>query len=304
MAAPGRPAVTAGGARGVSGHPLVLVVTAMVAVQAGAAVATHLIPLVGVTAAAWLRLALATVLIAPVVAGGGLRGVRPPSRAALGWATALGLMLALMNVAFTGAIARLPLGTVVAIELSGPMAVAVLSSRRPRDLAVAGLAAVSVAVLCVPEVSGAGSRTGVALAAVAAAGWGAYILVGRRVARAWPHRGALLPAFAVAAVVMAPFGAPDALRGMDARVAGLAVAVAALGSVLPYSLELVALRRLRPGVFGLLMALEPAIAAAVGLAALGQVPGPLELIGIVGVCVAVALTARATDTGDAAAANG
>lgn len=276
----------------------------MVSVQAGAAVATHLISLVGVPAAAWLRLAVATVLIAPFVAGGGGAGLRPPSREAMGWAAALGLTLATMNAAFTGAIARLPLGTVVAIELSGPMAVAVLSSRRPRDLGIAALAVASVALLCAPEVAGTGSRSGVAFAAVAAVGWGVYILVGRRVARTWPHRGALLPAFAVSALAMAPLGAPDALSHLGWHVIALAVAVAALGSVLPYTLELIALRRLRPGVFGLLMALEPSVAAAVGLVALGQVPGTLQFTGIAGVCVAVALTSRATAAGDVTAGGG
>ncbi|GAA4852702.1 DMT family transporter [Pseudonocardia benzenivorans] len=265
----------------------------------GAAVAVGLFDDLSPSVVAALRImAAATVL-----------GVwRRPGRAAwrgrrAGRAAAFGLATAGMNVAFYEAVARLPLGTAVAVEFCGPVAVAALASRRPRDVAAVVLAAAGV--LCIADVRWSGSPAGVAWGLAAAALWAAYIVLGKRVALGGNGLDDMAVGFAYASVPLAVLLALDA-GGLGAlsspRVVALAVGVGVLSSVVPYAIDQVVLRRLGRARFAVLLALLPMTATLIGFVALGQVPGPLESVGIVAVVVAVALRSRDGDEPAVAAA--
>jgi inner membrane transporter RhtA len=203
-----------------------------------------------------------------------------------------------MNIAFYEAIARLPLGTAVAVEFCGPVAVAAVASRRPRDVAAVVLAAVGVALIA--DVRWSGSPSGVLWALAAAALWAAYILLGKRVAGAGNGLDDMAVGFAVAAVALSPLlllpsGATGLAALADPVVLLLAVGVGVLSSVVPYVLDQLVLRRVGQARFAVLLALLPATATIVGLIALRQVPSPLEAVGIAAVVAAVALRSRDGD---------
>jgi inner membrane transporter RhtA len=207
---------------------------------------------------------------------------------------AFGTALALMNLTFYLAIDRLPLGTAVAIEFCGPIAVAALGSRTRRDLAALALAVAGVVALA--DVHIAGSPVGFALAAGAGVFWAGYIVLGHRVAadtQIRPQDGLAL-AMAIGAVGLAPAlvgSAVPALVSPALLAACLAVGVAS--SVVPYGLEQIAMRRLPRARFALLLALLPATAAIVGAVVLGQVPGLVEAAGIALIVLAASLRTHA-----------
>jgi inner membrane transporter RhtA len=201
-----------------------------------------------------------------------------------------------MNLAFYEAIARLPLGTAVAIEFCGPVAVAAVASRRVRDVAAVVLAAFGV--LLIADVRWSASPLGLVWALAAAAMWAAYILLGSRVARVGNGIDDLAVGFAAAAVLLSPVlllgpGGGAALFTVPVLVLGLGVGV--LSSVVPYVLDQVVLRRVGPARFAVLLALLPATATVVGFAVLAQVPGTVEALGIAAVVGAVALRSRDGD---------
>lgn len=268
-----------------------LFVVGGVSMYVGAALAVGLFDRLSPTAVAVLRLVGAALV---------LLAWRRPGRSAwrgrrLAGATAFGLATALMNVAFYEAIARLPLGTAVAIEFCGPVAVAAAASRRPRDVAAVGLAAGGI--LLIADVRWSGSPSGVLWALAAATMWAAYIVLGKRVANAGNGIDDLTVGFAVAAVLLSPLLLIGGSAGLaplaDPSVLLLAVGLGVLSSVVPYVLDQVVLRRVGQARFAVLLALLPATATVVGLVALAQVPGSLEAVGIGAVIVAVAL--RSTD---------
>lgn len=262
----------------------------------GAAIAVGLFDRMAPAIVALLRLVGAAVI---------LIAWRRPGREAwrgrrLGLATAFGLATAGMNIAFYEAIARLPLGTAVAVEFCGPVLVAAVSSRRPRDAAAAALAAAGV--LLIADVRWSGSPAGVLWALVAAGLWAAYIVLGKRVASGGNGLDEMAVGFAAATVALSPVlllvGGPGTLSALaDPSVLLLAVGVGALSSVVPYVLDQIVLRRVGQGRFAVLLALLPVTATLVGFVALGQVPGVLEAGGIAAVIAAVALRSR---DGDAA----
>lgn len=249
----------------------------------GAAVAVLLFEQLTPSGVAWLRmLGAALVLLA----------WRRPGREAwrgrrLLLAGAFGLATALMNIAFYEAIARLPLGTAVAIEFCGPVAVAAAGSRTRRDIAALLLAAAGVVLIA--DVVLAGSPTGFVLALVAAAFWAAYIVLGKRVALGGNGLDDMTVGFVVAAVLLTPLAAGTGPAWESPTLLLLGVGVGVLSTVIPYALDQIVLRRVGQARFALLLALLPATAAVVGLLVLAQVPRPLEAIGIVAVVVAVAL---------------
>jgi inner membrane transporter RhtA len=224
--------------------------------------------------------------------------VRGHDRRDLWLAAAFGLSLAGMNFTFYQAIDHIPLGPAVTCEFIGPLGVAVAGSRRPLDLLWVVLAAAGILLLAAP--GGAGlNATGVILAMTAGVWWAAYILLSARIGRAFSGGDGLALAMVVAGLLVLPFGIADggsALLRPEILAAGVAVAV--LSSLIPYSLELEALRRLPPHVFGVLMSLEPAAAALAGLIILGQVLKANEWAGMALVIVASAgatrLATRAT----------
>jgi inner membrane transporter RhtA len=258
-----------------------LVLAAIVSVQSGAAIAIKLFPDVGPGGAVLLRIAISAVLLVAVA--------RPRLSAAsnrdLAEAAVFGLALAGMNATFYAALERVPLGVAVTVEFVGPLGVAVAGSRRRLDLLWVGLAAAGVVLLT----SGGGhiDIVGVALAFIAGCFWAAYILLSQRVGRAFPGASGLAIALIVAAVAVAPYGVvAGGGHLLDGSVLLRGAAVAVLSSALPYSLELFALRRMRASVFGVLMSLEPAVAALSGLVFLGQHLVAREWIAIS--CVVVA----------------
>ncbi len=271
----------------------VLFVIGAVSMYAGAALAVGLFSVLAPAAVAALRmLGAAAVLLAWRRPGAeAWRGGRVLRAAAFGLATAG------MNIAFYEAIARLPLGTAVAVEFCGPVAVAAVASRRPRDIAAVVMAAIGVALIA--DVRWSGAPSGVLWALAAAALWAAYIVLGKRVAGAGNGLDDMAVGFAVAAVVLTPvllIGGTTGISALaDPFVLLLAVGVGVLSSVVPYVLDQIVLRRVGQARFAVLLALLPATATVVGLIGLSQVPSPLEAVGIAAVVAAVALRSRDGD---------
>jgi len=273
--------------------PELLIVAGAISIQFGASFGGALVRGYGPLPVVALRIVFGALL---------LLAFRPPrihgaSREALLVCVAMGVILMVMNTSFYIALARLPLGVAVTIEFWGPLTVAVLGSRRHIDLAWVALAAAGIWILTGGRL-GADDAIGVAAAFVAGGCWALYILVGGRVARYWPDGRGLSLVMLVAAVLVLPASVPfaDFRPLLTAPLAlGGAVAVALFSSSIPYTLEISALRRLSAGTFGVLLSLEPAIAALAGLLVLGQVLHPLDLVAIALVAVASAgasITAR------------
>ena len=234
---------------------------AMVSFQIGAAFAKQLLPGLGAPGTTALRLGLSALLLVAVQ--------RPwrsvPSRSAWTWILAYGLALGAMNAVFYVALGRIPLGIAVAIEFVGPLGVAVWASRRRIDYLWVALAAVGLALL-LPIRSGdaALDPLGVACALLAGLGWALYILFGQKAGRAHGPTAATW-GLMVAALLTVPLGVIDAgARLVDPDILPFGVAVAIFSSALPYTLEMIALRRLSTRTFGTLMSFEPAIAAVAG----------------------------------------
>jgi inner membrane transporter RhtA len=239
-----------------------------------------------------LRVALAAVVLCALWRP----SLRNHSRPDLWLAAAFGLTLAAMNLSFYESIDRIPLGPAVTFEFIGPLGVAVAGSRRPLDLAWVALAAGGILLLAGPGGSDL-NADGVILALAAGACWAAYILLSARVGQAFPGGHGLAIAMVVASgLLLAPGIADGGSELLRPEVLAIGFSVSVLSSVIPYSLELEALRRMRNAVFGVLMSLEPAAAALAGLVILGQVLGRGEWAGIVLVVAASVGAARGTRT--------
>jgi inner membrane transporter RhtA len=274
--------------------PLFFVVGA-VSQYVGAAVGVFLFETTDPAAVAWLRAAAAAVALLAWRRPWRTRWTRRSIAAAAGF----GVVTVAMNVAFFEAIARIPLGTAVAVEFLGPVAVAVLGSRRGRDL-VAALMAV-VGVVLVAGVQLGVDPAGVGFALLAAALWAGYVLLGKRAADAGSGLDSLAVGMTVAAVVLAApllFGqlTDDASVFADPRTWALGAAVGVLSTAVPYGLDQVVLRRMGRARFALLLALLPATAAVVGAVALAQRPTIAEVAGIALVMAALAVSAERGDT--------
>ena len=261
--------------------PLALVGAGAVSVQFGAAFATKLFHRVGPVGAITLRLGVAAlVLVAAGVLVGG-RARRAQTNRDVAVAVAFGLVLAGMNLSFYEAIARIPLGAAVTIEFAGPLAVALAGSRRWADGVWALMAGAGVALLATT-----GGRNlepgGIGLAALAGTFWIAYILLSKQTGRRFDAQRGLAIAMVTGAVVLLPAGLASGGATLFAPgVLGLGALVALMSSVVPYSLELIALRRVTPRAFGVMLSLDPGVAALAGLAVLGQQPGAREVTAMV-----------------------
>lgn len=273
-------------ARQTSGGSLLLVMAAVVSVQFGGAVAATLVPVIGAAGSVVLRLGIGAVVLL-AVARPTLRG-----HSASAWRTVVlfGLVLGAMNWSFYASLDRLHIGVAVTIEFIGPLTLAAVQSRRVRDLlavaaAAAGILLISQA-LTVPW--GDLDLIGIGLALLAGTFWAGYIVLSQRTGAAFPGLNGLALAMIVALALVLPFGIWSVpLWTGDVLVKGTAVAI--LSSVLPYSLELLALRQLSQRVFGILLSLEPAVAALAGLIVLGQRLTPTQLVGMALVVVASGL---------------
>lgn len=261
-----------------------LVLLAVSSLQVGAAFAVQLFDDLGAAGAAFGRLAFAAVVLVAVW--------RPPVRshsaADLRVAVAFGLVLGAMNLCIYEALARIPLGIAVTFEFVGPLGVALAGSRHGLQLLWVALAAIGIGLLA-DYGGGSLDALGVAFALAAGALWAAYILLSARTGRRFPGGSGLAIAMVAGAIAIAPFGIAGAGSALlRPELLGAILAVALASSVLPYSLELEALRRLPEAVFGVLMSLEPAVAALAGFAVLGQDLAARDWLAIVLVVVASA----------------
>jgi len=270
-----------GGTRGAA----LLVLASIVSVQLGAALATTLFDEIGSSGAVFLRAAFGALVLLAVTRGAPLRVREWPHRDVL----LLGGAVAAVNLFFYAALDRLPLGITVTLEFVGPLGVAIAGSRQRRDLIWVLLAAAGIVLLSDGSGGEGVDALGVALALAAGAFWAAYIVQSDRVGALGPGAGGATMAALISAVLVAPFGL--AQGGSEIFVpAHLAVgaAVGVLSTAIPYVFEIEALRRLPRAVFGVLMSLEPAVAAAIGFLALSQDLAGLEIVAIALVVIASA----------------
>lgn len=267
--------------------PWMLAVSAMFSVQLASALAVPMIEEIGAPGTAWLRLSLGG-LVFLLIQRPPLRSLRRRDVPAV---LALGAATAVMTMAFLEALARIPLGTAVAIEFLGPLTVAALRSPHRRALAWPALALAGVVLMTEPW-HGHVDVVGIAFAAVAGAGWGLYILLTQHVGDRLTGLGSLSMTVPVAALTTAVVGVPQAAGDLTPGLLLEAALLALLMPVLPFALELLALRRMTHTAFGTLMALEPAIGLGWGVLLLSQVPSAGQLVGITLVVLAGAASQR------------
>jgi inner membrane transporter RhtA len=262
-----------GGTRGAA----LLVLASIVSVQCGSALATSLFDSVGPAGAVFLRAAFGALVLLALTRAEPLRAQEWRHRDVL----LLGVAVAAVNFFFYAALERLPLGITVTLEFVGPLGVAVFGSRRRQDLLWALLAAAGIVLLS----DGGGGEgvdpLGVVLALTAGLFWAAYIVQSTRVGSLGPGLGGATMAAVISAVLIAPFGiVQGAGEFLSSEVLAAGAAVGVLSTAIPYAFEIEALRRLPQSVFGVLMSLEPAVAAAIGFLALSQGLAPLEVLAI------------------------
>ncbi len=264
--------------------PLFLLLIAMVSIQSGASLAKHLFPLLGAAGTTVLRLCFAAAMMLAIWRPWRYRLSR------LNWqgVALYGAALGLMNFFFYLAVARIPLGIAVALEFTGPLAVALSASRRRQDFFWVGLAALGIFFLLPLQSTTASlDPLGVAYALLAALGWGAYIIFGKRASNGLPAGVVVSVGMSIGAVLVLPMGlAIDASHLRQVVYYPPALLVALLSSAIPYSLEMFALQRLPAASFSIMMSLEPAIGALSGLIWLGE--GLQLQQGLAIVCIVVA----------------
>jgi inner membrane transporter RhtA len=279
------PMTTGTAAGGRTRGAALLVLASIVSVQCGSALATTLFDEIGSSGAVFLRAAFGALVLVAVTRAAALRVREWPHRDVL----LLGGAVAGVNLFFYAALDRLPLGITVTLEFVGPLGVAIAASHRRRDLVWALLAAIGIVLLS----DGAGGESvdvlGIVLALTAGAFWGAYIVLSDRVGDLAPGASGATMAAVISALIVAPFGLAQG-GGELFTPTNLAIgaAVGILSTAIPYVFEIEALRRLPRAVFGVLMSLEPAVAAAIGFVALSQDLAPRELVAISLVVIASA----------------
>ncbi|MEM0703276.1 threonine/homoserine exporter RhtA [Enterobacter quasihormaechei] len=270
--------------------PVVVILIAMMSIQSGASLAKSLFPLVGAPGVTALRIALGTLILVVIFKPWRLRFKKEQRLPLLFYGLALGGM----NYMFYLSIQTIPLGIAVALEFTGPLAVALFSSRRPVDfiwviLAVLGLWFLLPLGQSVSQID----LTGAALALGAGACWAVYILTGQRAGKEHGPATVALGSL-IAAIIFVPIGmaqATDSIWQWSILPVGLAVAI--LSTALPYSLEMIALTRLPTRIFGTLMSMEPALAAISGMIFLGET---LTLVQTLALCSIIAASMGSTLT--------
>jgi inner membrane transporter RhtA len=279
--------------RGATGAapPTGLVLLSIFSVQLGAAIAKGLFDQLGPAGTVFLRVGFAALVL--------LLLWRPPlgghARGGYLVAVLFGLTLAAMNFSLYGALDRIPLGVAVTLEFVGPLGVAVAGSRRVLDLLWVVLAASGIVLLAPLDVLGGTELdpVGVALALLAGCLWAAYILLSARTGSIFPGGTGLVIALGVGTVALVPVGiAGGGTALLDPKLLLTGFAVAMLSSAIPYSFELEALRKLPARVFGVLMSLEPAVAALVGFVVLGERLGMRVLAAVLLVTIAAVGASR------------
>lgn len=270
-----------------------LTLGSIASVQCGSALATTLFDSVGSSGAVFLRAFFGALALLALTRGAPLLMREWHHRDVV----LLGVSVAAVNLLFYAALTRLPLGITVTLEFIGPLGVAVFGSRRPRDLLWVALAAVGIVLLSDLGGGDGVDPLGVALALGAGFFWGAYIVQSSRVGRLGPGMGGATMAAVISTVLVAPFGlAQGGGELLAPSVLAVGAAVGILSTAIPYAAEIEALRHLPQAVFGVLMSLEPAVAAAIGFLALSQGMDLVEVIAIALVVFASAGALRSAAT--------
>lgn len=258
-----------------------LALAAMFSIQLGAAISVQLVDDLGILRTSWLRLSIGAVgfaLIArPRVWKMSIRELRAP--------ILLGIVSAGLTISFLAAIDRLPLGTAVAIEFLGPLTVAAINSHRKAALLWPAIALAGVVLMTEPW-AGELNFAGIVFAAIAGTGWGLYIVITQHVGDRFSGVDGLAISMPVAAVITGIAGARQAIGELTWNIFAIALVAALLLPLIPWTLEMYALRRLTKAAFGTLMALEPAIALSIGAVVLSQTPSAPQFAGIFLVVVA------------------
>lgn len=267
--------------------PWLLAVCAMLSIQLGAAWSVPIIQTLGPAGAGWLRLLAASVMFL-TIARPKLRQVRKKDVPVL---VGLGISTAVMTLALFAAIDRIPLGTAVAVEFLGPLAVAAIGGRNWKRIIWPFVALAGVILMTEPW-HGRVDLVGVAFAALAAAGWGGYIVLTQLVGDRFEGFTGLAITIPIATLVTTPMGIADSWGKIDLTVVVLTFGVAIANPVLPYMLELLALRRMDRAAFGTLVALEPAAGLLMGAIILAQMPDLIQIVGIGIVIVAGTVAQR------------
>lgn len=262
-----------------------LVLLSIVAIQVGAAIAMHLFPILGANGTVAVRIIISALLLA-FVARTGVRTFRQTFIRNWGLLLAFGLCIAAMNLFFYQAIARIPLGAAVAFEFVGPLGVAAFTSRRLGHFAWIALAALGIVLLS--PLSGVNlDPIGVIFALLAGVGWAFFVILASRVGNRIPGNDGLAIGMAIAAMTMIPFAAPVAGTLISNPLVLLAgIGVALLSTTIPFTLEFEALKRISARTYGVLVSLEPGVAAIVGALLLGERIGVQGMVAVA--CVVVA----------------
>ena len=267
--------------------PWGLAMTAILSIQLGSALSVHMIEETGPAGTAWLRLSMGAIILL-AIARPPLRSVRRGDVLPL---LGLGITTGAMSIAFLAAIEHIPLGAAVAIEFLGPLTVAAVRSHHRKALIWPCTALLGVVLLTEPW-QGDFNPTGVAWAALAGVAWGVYILLTQRIGDRFTGIGALSMTVPIAAATAAVVGIPQVAGQLTFGILAAAAGLAILLPVLPFALEMLALRRMTPTAFGTLMALEPAVGVLLGLLILHQQPSAVQTVGILLVILAGAAAQR------------
>lgn len=292
--ASGAPAGASTSGRGVPLTPVLFILGSCFSLQFGAALAVQLFPEIGSWGTTALRLGLAALVLLVIVRPKVHRFTKEQWLAV----AAFGVVIGTMNGFFYASLARIPLGTAVAIEFLGPLVVSAVLSTRRADLLWVALALGGVGLFGLESFAGVSSLDplGVFFALLAGVFWGLYVITSARVGKLVAGQDGLAIAMVIGTLTVLPLGAPGAVQGLlDPHLLLLALGTAVLASVLPYSLELAALRRLPRHVFGIMLSLEPVVALLAGMVLLSQGVTPLRLAAALLVVLAsagVTLTAR------------
>ena len=267
--------------------PWVLTVTAMFVVQLGSALSMPVMREIGAGGTAWLRLTFGAIVFILI----GRPNLKSISRSDLPYLVGLGVSTGLLTFSFLSAMELIPLGTAVAIEFLGPLTVAAIRSHNKQALIWPALALLGVLLLTQPWL-GEINIEGVAYALLAAVCWGLYIVLTQEIGDRYSGMSGLALTIPIAALTAGIFGIPQAIGNLSLNILLAGFGLAILLPIIPYALELMALRRMTSNAFGTLMALEPAIGVILGILVLQQIPNSLQVIGILLVVYAGASAQR------------
>jgi inner membrane transporter RhtA len=267
-----------------------MAVSAMVSIQVGAALSLPLSSEIGAAGTSWLRLSFGG-LIFYLIGRQSLKGISKSDWPNL---VGLGLSIAIMSIAFLESIERIPLGTAVAIEFLGPLSLAAYFSKSWKSAIWALVALVGVILMTEPW-KGEVNLAGVGFAVIAAIAWAAFIVFTQKVGDNFKGVKGLAISIPIAAIAAGVVGINEALPSLSLELILMGAGLALLIPLIPYTLEMMAMRRMHRSAFGTLMSVEPAVALIIGALVLLQLPTPLQVVGISLVLLAGYFSQRDSD---------